>query len=59
MAKPLKKTKLNYRIYNPNSTEATAEYIAKILVDVNRKKIENLLITVAAPPTGEEKSAAE
>jgi len=54
----LKKTKLNYRIHNPNSAAATAEYIARILVDVNQKKIENLLMTVAMQQTDESQSAA-
>ena len=33
------KRKLNYRIHNPNPAEATAEYIARVLVEVNRSKI--------------------
>ena len=43
----MKKTKLNYRIHNPNSAEATAEYIAKILVEANRAKIQALLAEAA------------
>ena len=44
VAKPLKqKPKLNYRFHNPNTVEVTAEYIAHILVDVNRTKIEKQL----------------
>lgn len=39
----MKKQKLNYRFHNPNSDEVTAEYIAKILVEVNRLKIEAAL----------------
>lgn len=39
----MKRTKLNYRIHNPNSAEATAEYITKILVEANRHKIEAFL----------------
>lgn len=35
------KRKLNYRIHNPNPAEATAEYIARVLVEVNRSKIES------------------
>lgn len=34
------KRKLNYRIHDPNPAEVTAEYIAKVLVEVNRQKIE-------------------
>ena len=43
------KRKLNYRIHNPNPAEATAEYIARVLVEVNRSKIESRL-RAAAPP---------
>lgn len=39
----MKKVKLNYRIHNPNSAEVTAEYIAKILVEANRSKLETVL----------------
>ena len=49
----MKKQKLNYRFHNPNSAEATAEYIAKILVDVNRSKIEALLAEAAASQQSE------
>ena len=38
-----KRPKLNYRFHNPNTAEATAEYIASILAESNRAKIERLL----------------
>ena len=38
-----KRPKLNYRFHNPNTVEATAEYIASILAESNRAKIERLL----------------
>ena len=55
----MKNTRRNYRIYNPNPTEATAEYISNILAEVNRKKIGKLLMAAAAPRKNEEKSAAD
>ncbi len=57
----MKKQKLNYRFINPNTAEATADYILKVLIDVNRAKIENLL-REAVPPqqdTGKNEGAAE
>lgn len=38
-----KKSKLNIRFHNPNTPEATAEYIVKILMEVNQKKIDGIL----------------
>lgn len=38
-----KKTKLNYRFHNPNTPEVTANYILKILIEVNQKKIDRIL----------------
>ena len=56
----MKKKKLNYRFHNPNSVEATAEYIANILVEVNRTKIEALLAeTVASRRPEQGNDAAE
>ena len=55
-----KQPKLQYRFHNPNSAEATAEYIAKILVDVNRSKIEALLAeAVASQQSEKHEDAAE
>ena len=51
-----KQPKLNYRFHNPNTAEATAEYIAKILVDVNRPKIESLLAEAAASQRSDQKT---
>lgn len=39
----LAKRKLNYRFHNPNSVEVTAEYILKVMIEVNAKKVENVL----------------
>lgn len=38
-----RKTKLNYRFHNPNTPEVTADYIVKILIEVNKKKIDRIL----------------
>ena len=31
----LKRTKLNYRFHNPNSAEDTADFLCKLLIEVN------------------------
>lgn len=38
-----KKTELNFRFHNPNTVEKTAEYIEKIFIEVNKKKLEQIL----------------
>lgn len=43
----MKKRKLNYRIHNPNSAVATADYILKILIDANSEKVERAIQTAA------------
>lgn len=35
--------KLNYRFYNPNSVEATANYILKVFIEVNEGKVDKIL----------------
>ena len=47
------KRKLNYRIHNPNPAEVTAEYIAEVLVEGNRRKIESKLREVMPPAASE------
>lgn len=39
--------KLNYRFHNPNTVEATAEYILKVFMEVNEKKVERAMQKVA------------
>lgn len=39
----ISKRKLNFRFHNPNTPEATADYIIKILMEVNAKKINRIL----------------
>lgn len=38
-----KKQKLNFRFHNPNTPEATADYITKIFMEVNQKKLDKIL----------------
>lgn len=38
-----RKSKLNFRFHNPNTSEATADYIFKIFLEVNQKKIDRVL----------------
>ena len=43
----LKRTKLNYRFHNPNSAKDTADFLCKLLIEVNAGKVERA-IEVAA-----------
>ena len=37
------KRKLNYRFYNPNPVEVTADYILKVMIEANTEKLEKIL----------------
>ena len=39
----LKKRKLNYRIHNPNPEDVTADFLLKLFVEVNAKKVEKII----------------
>ena len=39
----MKQRKLNYRFYNPNSAEDTANYLVKILIEANAGKVERAI----------------
>lgn len=39
----LKKRKLNYRIHNPNPDDVTADFLLKLFVEVNAKKVERIV----------------
>ena len=41
------KRKLNYRFHNPNPVEVTADYILKVFIEVNAKKVERVMQEVA------------
>ena len=37
------KRKLNYRFYNRNPVEVTADYILKVMIEANTEKVEKIL----------------
>ena len=37
------KRKLNYRFYNPNPVEVTADYILKVMIEANTEKVEKAI----------------
>ena len=37
------KRKLNYRFHNPNPVEVTADYILKVMKEVNTEKVEKAI----------------
>lgn len=39
----IKKPKLNYRFHNPNPADVTADYILKVFIEVNEKKVEKAI----------------
>lgn len=51
----MQKRKLNYRIHNPNSAAATADYILKILIDANSEKVEKAIQAAAGQVAKETK----
>ena len=34
---------MNYRFHNPNPVEVTADYILKVMIEVNTEKVEKIL----------------
>lgn len=43
----MKERKLNYTFHNPNTPKQTADYILKILMQTNAKKVETAIKKVA------------
>ncbi|MGN0151468.1 MAG: hypothetical protein ACI39Q_03255 [Wujia sp.] len=39
----MKERKLNYRFHNPNSAEDTADFLCKLLIEVNADKVERAI----------------
>ena len=39
----MKRTKLNYRFHNPNSAEDTADFLCKLLIEVNAGNVERAI----------------
>ena len=46
----LKRTKLNYRFHNPNSAEDTADFLCKLLIEVNAGKVARVIEKAALYP---------
>lgn len=42
------KQKLNFRFHNPNTPEASADYIARILIEANKAKVERIIMEHAS-----------
>lgn len=51
----MKKQKLNYRFHNPNTAEVTVDYILKVFIEVNEKKVERVMQEVAERSLEEDK----
>ena len=51
----MKKQKLNYRFHNPNTAEVTADYILKVFIEVNSKKVERVMQEVVGRSLEEDK----
>lgn len=39
----MKKTKLHYTFHNPNTPEATADFLVKLFIEVNQPKVEQMI----------------
>ncbi len=50
----MKQRKLNYCFNNPNSAEATADFLCKLLVEVNAGKVERAIEEAALKCEGED-----
>ena len=46
----MKRTKLNYRFHNPNSAEDTADFLCKLLIEANARKVERVIEKTALYP---------
>lgn len=51
----VKKRKLNYRFHNPNPAEETADYLLKILIEANTKKVQSAIQEAVAASDDTEK----
>lgn len=51
----MKKQKLNYRFHNPNTAEVTADYILKVFIEANTKKVERAMQEVTERSLEEDK----
>lgn len=55
----MKKQKLNYRFHNPNTAEVTADYILKVFIEVNAKKVKRIMQEVVEESSEEDKQEAK
>jgi len=57
----VKERKLNYRFHNPNTAEATIDYILKVFIEVNEGKVKSAIQAVAEtfPDIGEKVNCCE
>lgn len=55
----LKERKLNYRFHNPNSAEDTADFLCKLLIEVNADKVERAIEEAASRCAEESEYIAE
>ena len=53
------KMKLNFRFHDPNPPGVAAEYIAKVFVEVNRKKLDRLIREEMSKQKKEERESME
>lgn len=51
-----KKTELKFHFHNPNTKEETADYILKILIESNKRKMDRILRETAGKREKEEES---
>lgn len=47
--------KLKYQFHNPNTVETTADYILKVFMEVNEKKVERAILEVAGTKAPEKR----
>ncbi|HAP20333.1 MAG TPA: hypothetical protein DCR27_03580 [Lachnospiraceae bacterium] len=55
----MKQRKLNYHFHNPNSAEDTADFLCKLLIEVNADKVERALKEAALNCAKESEYIAE
>ena len=53
----MKRQKQNYRFHNPNTAEVTADYILKVFIEANMKKVERAMQEAAKKIAEEEKQS--
>ncbi len=53
----MKKRKLNYIFHNPNTPEATADYLLKLFIEVNTPKVEAAIRRAALSAKNEEEKS--